>query len=105
MYSVLEKLIESLFSLIQLSIFINSSLISDSNCFTLFPDMVKLVSSANKLTLSLVAEGRSFMYKRNSKDPKVEPCGTPHVTFSMLESRGGVLEDVLGLEDVLEDTF
>ena len=84
-YSVLEKLIESVFSLIQLSVFINSLWISNFNCFALFPDIVRLVSSANKLTLNLVAEGRSFMYKRNSKGPEVEPCGTPHVTFSMLE--------------------
>ena len=66
--------------------FINKYLISDSNCFALFPDIVRLVASANKLTLNLVAEGRSFLYKRNSKGPKVEPyCGTPHVTFSMLK--------------------
>ena len=69
-YSVLEKLIESLFPLIQLSIFINSLLISDSNCFALFPDIVRLASSANKLTLNLVAEGRTFMYKRNSVQKK-----------------------------------
>ena len=61
-------------------------MISDSNCFALFPDIVRLGLSANKLTLILVTEGRSSMYKRNSnKGPKVEPCGTPYVTFFMLE--------------------
>ena len=40
-----------------------------------------LVSSANKIgrALCLMALGKSLMYNRNSKRPKSEPCGTPHV--------------------------
>ncbi len=28
----------------------------------------------------------SFMYKFNSNDPNIDPCGTPHDTFSVGET-------------------
>ena len=43
--------------------------------------MIKLVSSANKIILLLlsVREGRSFMNRRKSKGPSIDPWGTPWV--------------------------
>jgi len=39
-----------------------------------------LVSLANKIgrALCLTALGKSLMYNRNSKGPKIKPCSTPH---------------------------
>jgi len=38
-----------------------------------------LVLSANKISVDLLftSQGKSFMYKRNSSGPRMEPCGTP----------------------------
>ena len=36
-------------------------------------------SAYNRTSHSLIAWGRSFIYKRKSKGPKIEPCGTPHL--------------------------
>ena len=50
-----------------------------------------VVSSAYKMHfVEFKAFGRSFMYKLNSKGPRIEPCGTP---FKIIAS-----------EDVLEPT-
>ena len=39
----------------------------------------KLESSANKWnSIPSAEELKSFIYKRNNKGPKTEPCGTPH---------------------------
>ena len=50
--------------------------------------MIKLVSSANKTILSLlfVKEGKSFMYRRKSKGPSIDPWGTPWVTLPQSET-------------------
>jgi hypothetical protein len=46
-----------------------------------------LVSSANKIgvDLSLINFGRSFIKRRKSKGPKMEPCGTPCLTLAHVE--------------------
>ena len=37
-----------------------------------------VVSSANKMTSECFRhDGKSFMYIRNSRGPRTEPCGTP----------------------------
>ena len=46
----------------------------------LLPDTYRAVSSANiRLFASVAALGRSLIYKRKSKGPRVEPWGTPVV--------------------------
>jgi len=49
--------------------------------------MVKLVSSANKtiLLFLFVKEGKSFMYRRKSKGPSIDPWGTPWVILPQSE--------------------
>ena len=43
-----------------------------------------LVSSANNMKVPrLEAFDMSFMYKRNSKGPNTEPCGTPNLTINL----------------------
>ena len=50
-----------------------------------FPEQKRLVSSANKIVYSLLVELlRSLMYINNSYGPRMEPCGTPQVTFFLL---------------------
>ena len=47
-----------------------------------FPEQKRLVSSANKIVYSLLVELlRLLMYINNSNGPRMEPCGTPQVTF------------------------
>ena len=33
----------------------------------------------------LMQEGRSFIYNRKSRGPRIDPCGTPDVTGSQCE--------------------
>ena len=40
------------------------------------------VSSANILHTDVIPSGKSFIYIRNSKGPRTEPCGTPAKMFS-----------------------
>ncbi len=45
-----------------------------------------LVSSASSFeNTSSVTVARSLIYIKNSSGPQIEPCGTPHVTFSMID--------------------
>ena len=39
------------------------------------------MSSANILAVALTKSGRSFTYNRNSNGQRIEPCGTPLLTF------------------------
>jgi len=48
-------------------------------------DFRKLVSSANRLVKKDVANGKSFVYIRNSRGPRTLPWGTPHATVFSLE--------------------
>jgi len=52
-------------------------------------EMMKLVSSANKTILLLLSvwEGRSFMYRRKSKGPSIDPWGTPWVVLPHSETK------------------
>ena len=48
--------------------------------------LVRLVSSANITALKIREQlGKSFMYIRNSNGPRIDPCGTPVVTFCSFE--------------------
>ena len=49
--------------------------------------IITLVSSANRtnLELTFVNWGRSFMYRRKSSGPSIDPCGTPYVTSPQCE--------------------
>ena len=39
------------------------------------------------LAKCFIATCRSLMYIRKSKDPKTDPCGTPHVILEVLDSK------------------
>ena len=47
-----------------------------------------LVLSANRIgrTLCLTALGKTLMYNRNDKGPKIEPYGTPHFVLVHFET-------------------
>jgi len=47
-----------------------------------------LVSSANKIgrALCLTSLGKLLVYNRNSKGPKIEPCGTSHFVLVNFET-------------------
>jgi len=51
-------------------------------------EIIKLVSSATKTKLLLVftREGRSFIYKRKSRGPSIDPWGTPCVILPQSET-------------------
>ena len=53
----------------------------------LLPSISNVVSSANNIGNSLfVTFGRSLIYIINNKGPNMDPCGTPHVTYSFRDS-------------------
>jgi hypothetical protein len=45
--------------------------------------IIILVSSAKRIGLDLLVTvlGKSFIYNKNSKGPKIDPWGTPFLTF------------------------
>ena len=49
-----------------------------------------LVSLANNMgvALSVIAFGKSLIYRRNKRGPKTEPCGTP--CFTLVQFEAGV---------------
>ena len=49
--------------------------------------IITLVSSANRTNLesTFVILGRSFMNRRKSSGPSIDPCGTPRVTSPQCE--------------------
>jgi len=49
--------------------------------------IMRLVSSAYSTNLAFlaIAVGKSFMYNKKSKGPRIEPCGTPCLTSSQFE--------------------
>ena len=71
---------------------LNHSEMSISSLFALWKraemsqdDSWRVVSSA-KISLKKPDEfGRSFIYKRNKRGPKILPCGTPQLIFCFLE--------------------
>ena len=50
--------------------------------------LVILVSSANNMGRALCSSalGKSLMYTRNSNGPKIDRCGTPHVSLVHFET-------------------
>ena len=64
------------------------------NCFNEGDVTKRQVSSANNRGVESMLLDRTLIYSKNRSGPKVDPW-----------ARGGVLEDVLGFEDVLQDTF
>jgi hypothetical protein len=75
-------------------LFLNHSLTSAKILLSLLANSVglgllimKMVSSAYNTNLVLLAftKGKSFMYNRKSKGPRIEPCGTPYLTSSQCE--------------------
>ena len=61
--------------------FIHSYLTQTAQVTKLLDAAKILVSSAN--IINLLTLGRSFMYRRNSNGPSIEPCGTPqHSVYS-----------------------
>ena len=85
---VLSKFVNSKFDVNHLFICAKTVLRSLYNWLPLGLVIKILGSSANKIviTLCLMALGKSLMYNRNSKGPKIEPCGTPHVILVHFET-------------------
>ena len=55
-----------------------------SSSVTEFAAMLILVSSANILGEALSRQlGKSFMYIKNNRGPKLLPCGTPQVILAV----------------------
>ena len=70
--------------------FFNSSFAKVSRVFKSLWEAKRVVSSAKSSEKSFVAFGRSFMYIRNSKGPKMEPWGTPHATCLVVEAQSPI---------------
>ena len=87
MYSVLVTLILNLFAVSQ-SLTISSFELTDSwTSLKQAPVTEMFVSSANILVFAWFRQhGRSLIYRRNSKGPRIEPWGTPHVIIPESDS-------------------
>ena len=73
---------ESLFELNHSLIFCNSLLTVEKATLMPLRSKTRFVSSANIIVFSkLEALGRSFTYIKDNSGPRINPCGTPHVTF------------------------
>ena len=49
----------------------------------------KILASSAKIIGSevlFIIVGKSFIYKRKSRGPKIEPCGTPFLTLAQFET-------------------
>lgn len=77
---------DSLFSLNQFDILVNSLLINNSSAMGSLCEKIIFVSSA-KIIKWEVSEhlGRSLIYKRNKRGPRIDPCGTPQVILEDAE--------------------
>ena len=73
---------ESLFEINHSLIFYNSLLTVKKGTLISLCSKNRFVSSANFIVFNkLEAPGRSFAYIKNNSGPRIDPCGTPHVTF------------------------
>ena len=81
MDSVLPKWRESLLSVSQLLIDFSSLVSCNSISLTSFPGTIRAESSAYSNSLQLTAEHMSLTYTRNKSGPRIDPWGTPQVTF------------------------
>ena len=65
----------------------NSEFIICSSSVTEFAAMLILVSSANILGEALSRQlGKSFMYIKNNRGPKLLTCGTPQVILAVSDN-------------------
>ena len=65
-------------------IFVSSICLFDMSC--LLRLIKKVVSSALEINLNnFVDSGKSLMYTRNNRGPKMDPCGTPVVIGSKFD--------------------
>ena len=67
--------------------------------------MTKVVFKATSILMNKITKLRDGIWKILAKQMFATFAKPDRGFIHMLISRGGVLEDVLGLEDVLEDTF
>ncbi len=81
MYLVFVVFNDILFALNQQDSVFNSLLTVVIRLGSEVPDAYTVESSAKSIALRLSNEfGKSFMYTRNNKGPRTDPCGTPQVT-------------------------
>jgi hypothetical protein len=75
-------------------LFLNHSLTSAKTLFNLLTNSIglglvimKLVSSAYNTNLAFLAVtvGKLFIYNKNNKGPRIEPCGMPCLTSSQFD--------------------
>jgi hypothetical protein len=63
-----------------------------------FPSVITiLVSSANKIGVDdlFIADGKSFMYSKNNKGSKTEPCSTPCLILDQFDAKDWPLRTFL----------
>ena len=84
---VLGTLSESLLQSSQSTILSNSPFIILIRWLALRPLKKTLVSSANNMGYKIVDTlAISLIYNKNNNGPRIEPCGTPHVTVLFVDS-------------------
>ena len=83
---VLDIFKVSLFEVSHLLIILASLLAVLFNLSQLLLLIIIIVSSANSLTLDSVNLRRSLSHTENKVGPRIDPWGTPHVTFCLLEA-------------------
>jgi len=82
-YLVLSMFTDSLLALNQSLRFVSSVFTVEKTNFKLDPEKKILVSSAKRTKLkNLEDKWMSLIYKRNSRGPSIEPCGTPQLITS-----------------------
>ena len=69
----------------QMSIFSNWLFISEKRVKIFLPEIETVVSSAKWMKLRFAQFDMSFMYKRKSMGPRMEPWGTPRVILDTVE--------------------
>ena len=73
---------DNLFNLNQLDIIFSSLFTISSSTLGSWWAKRILVSSANKMKCGIeVVQGRSLMYSKKRRGPRIDPCGTPQVTL------------------------
>ncbi len=81
MNSVLTTFKLSLLAINKFLRFSKSEFTANSTSFIESPEAVRFASSANSRGLVILRHsGKSLMYNKNNNGPKIEPCGTPHLT-------------------------
>ena len=83
---VLDILSESLFALSQLHKCTSSLLTISIRLLKLLSDRKILVSSAKSINYNNLEQlDMSLIYSKNSNEPNIVPCGTPHVIRFLVE--------------------